>query len=119
MLLPFDAIVTTNYDWNARWFLSASPRGISAELSEIYNTASLQKSFEDPKDLRLIYMHGKAWEKESRLVVDRFDYAELMSEHDGLFDFVTNLLRDACTLYVGFSLNDPSFNLLEDRLHPP
>jgi hypothetical protein len=49
-------------------------------------------------------------------VFDRFDYAKLLAERDGILDYVTYLLMDSHVIYVGFGLDDPTFNLMETRL---
>jgi hypothetical protein len=49
-------------------------------------------------------------------VLDKFDYAKLLTERDGMLDYVTFLLRDSHILYVGFGLDDPTFNQMETRL---
>ena len=108
--LPFDEIVTTNYDSNILWFLDNS----GARCTEITTSSDLAPSLQKDARRRLFYLHGKAYN--SPLVVDRFDYAELLAERDGMLDFVTHLLRDAHVIYVGFGLDDPSFNLIETRL---
>lgn len=110
--LPFDDIVTTNYDSNILWFLEK----FGIDCCEITKSADLASSLQNESRRRLIYLHGKANNSPSPLTLDRFDYAELLAERDGLLDFTTYLLREAHVIYVGFGLDDPSFNLIETRL---
>lgn len=122
--LPFDDIVTTNYDSLIKHFLDVrfKPQLDREEIPyiEIKDFNSLVKSFNAIRTRRLIYLHGKVplseSDKDSRLIFDRFDYANLVAERDGMLDYVTNLLRDSHVIYVGFGLDDLTFNLMESRL---
>ena len=109
--LPFRDIVTTNYDSNIHHFLDP-PKNT---LREITCTKNLSRALEGDDTPRLFYLHGKAGH--SDLVLDRFDYAQLLAERDGILDYVTFLLRNSHVLYIGFGLDDPTFNLMETRLN--
>lgn len=113
--LPFDDIVTTNYDRHiARFLLEPDEeRQEKIAFAEITNSTDLISNSEVRH--RLFYLHGKVGQS-TPLVFDRFDYAKLMSERDGLLDYVTYLLMDSHVIYVGFGLDDPTFNLMETRL---
>jgi hypothetical protein len=111
--LPFDDIITTNYDGNIARFLRRHLRPEKKTFTEITKSVDLISSKSEGSH-RLFYLHGKA--RQSQLVFDRFDYAELLAERDGILDYVTYLLMDSHVIYVGFGLDDPTFNLMETRL---
>jgi hypothetical protein len=109
--LPFQDIVTTNYDSNIKHFFDPDNR----MLTEVTCTKHLLSAFVGSNTPRLFYLHGKV--DESDLILDRFDYAQLLAERDGILDYVTFLLRNSHVIYIGFALDDPSFNLVETRLN--
>jgi hypothetical protein len=114
LTLPFDDIVTTNYDHHIARFLKTRQKPI--EYVDITDSRDLARASAGNGAVpRLFYLHGKAG-PEARLVFDRFDYAALLAERDGIVDYVTYLLRDAHVIYVGFGLDDQTFNLMETRL---
>ena len=114
--LPFDDIVTTNYDSHIARFLQQPDEesGETISFEEITNSKDLISSKSEGSH-RLFYLHGKVGQSQP-LVFDRFDYAALMAERDGILDYVTYLLMDSHVIYVGFGLDDPTFNLMETRL---
>lgn len=110
LTLEFEDIVTTNYDDNIAHFLKKKNK----QFIEITESQDMAKSLRGGRENYLFYLHGKAGK--SPLVFDRFDYAKLLAERDGILDYVTFLLRDSHAIYVGFGLDDPTFNLVETRL---
>ena len=113
--LPFQDIITTNYDSHIVRFLQ-EPDEERGEISfrEITTSKDLVSFKSESDRCRIFYLHGKA--RQSPLVFDRFDYAELLAERDGILDYVTYLLMDSHVIYVGFGLDDPTFNMMETRL---
>ena len=109
--LPFDDIVTTNYDSNVEYFLGK----IGKKCKPITNPFARCDTLLTKDAVRLFYLHGKAGE--SPLVFDRRDFSKLAATPDGILRYVTFLLGDSNVVYVGFALNDPSFNLIEARVH--
>lgn len=130
LALPFDDIVTTNYDSYIPRFLKARQerlrvrqgrRGRGAaqrahDFKEIVKYDDLARASRREGVPRIFYLHGRA-KVSDRLIFDRFDYAELLTQRDGMLDYVTYLLRDAHVIYVGFGLDDLTFNQMETRLH--
>jgi SIR2-like protein len=114
--LPFQDIITTNYDSHIARFLQEpdEDRGEKISFQEITTSKDLVSFKSESGRRRLFYLHGKA--RQSRLVFDRFDYAGLLAERDGILDYVTYLLMDSHVIYVGFGLDDPTFNMMETRL---
>lgn len=110
--LPFADIVTTNYDSNTSHFAEHIYPG--EEFIEITSSSDMKKHFDGRESRRFFYLHGKVGR---RLVFDRFEYAHLLNERDGIIDYVTFLLRGSHVLFVGFSLDDLSFNLMDTHLH--
>jgi hypothetical protein len=132
LTLPFDDIVTTNYDSYIPRFLkvrqerrsarpekkgAGPPAGHAHGFEEIVNiTDDLARASKREGVPRIFYLHGRA-KVSRRLIFDRFDYAEMLMQRDGMLDYVTHLLRDAHVIYVGFGLDDLTFNQMETRLH--
>lgn len=113
--LAFSDIVTTNYDTNIEYFNGNRERQLP--LQKIVDAADIARRPDHASERRVFYLHGRVGETRRRLVFDRFDYAELLAQHDGLLAYVTHLLRDSHVIYVGFGLDDSSFNLMETRLY--
>lgn len=109
--LRFRDIVTTNYDSNIQYFFDPEKN----ILAEITNAKGLYGALDGKEQPGLFYLHGKAGV--SDLILDRFDYAQLLAEPDGILAYVTFLLRNSHVIYVGFGLDDPTFNLIETRLN--
>jgi hypothetical protein len=107
--LFFRDIVTTNYDSNIQYFFDPNRN----TLAEITSTKDLFHALDGKEQPGLFYLHGKAGH--SDLVLDRFDYAQLLAEPDGILNYVTVLLRNSHVIYIGFGLDDPTFNLIETR----
>lgn len=136
--MPASVVVTTNYDsvlekeFVAReiqdpWEFAEDPqekykprvadylKPHLKNVHQVYNMETLYSSLSTP-GLKFIYLHGSVSDKDSKLVFDRFDYAELLAEKDGLLDYVTHLMTGYPAIYVGFGLDDPSFNLIQERI---
>ena len=117
--LPFGDIVTTNYDGHIARFLKKrnerlSRAGKDRPFFEITKADSIATASKQEGCPRIFYLHGRVGK--SLLVLDRFDYAKLLTERDGMLDYVAFLLRDSHVIYVGFGLDDPTFNQMETRL---
>jgi hypothetical protein len=114
--LPFQDIITTNYDSHIVRFLREPDEDRDKiSFQEITTSKDLVSFKSESGRRRLFYLHGKARQSE-KLVFDRFDYAGLLAERDGILDYVTYLLMDSHVIYVGFGLDDPTFNMMETRL---
>jgi tetratricopeptide (TPR) repeat protein len=109
--LPFSDIITTNYDTNISYFFE---RCTAEELQEVASTKELRESLDGQRGRRIFYLHGIV--ERGELVFDRFDYAHMLEERDGLRDYVTFVMRGSHVVYLGFSLEDLSFNLLDAHL---
>ena len=109
--LPFIDIVTTNYDSHIVRFLEKKGR----KFVEIADAESIATASKGEGCSRIFYLHGRVG-ADAPLVLDKFDYAKLLTERDGMLDYVTFLLRDSHVLYVGFGLDDLTFNQMETRL---
>src|ERR1043165_8303834 len=117
--LPFGDIVTTNYDGHIARFLKKrnerlAGRGEARPFVEITDADSIATASKEEGCPRIFYLHGRVGK--AQLVLDRFDYAKLLTERDGMLDYVAFLLRDSHVIYVGFGLDDPTFNQMETRL---
>ena len=122
--LPFNDIVTTNYDSHIMRFLKkkgyveltdpTSNARTSKGYVEITDSTSIATSSKIENCSRIFYLHGRVGK--SQVVFDRFDYAKFLTERDGMLDYVTFLLRDSHIIYVGSGLDDPTFNQMETRL---
>ena len=124
--LPYRDIITTNYDTNLEYFLEKSRTGgrrlvPGEDIHLITDANSIRASYGKSGKPRLVYLHGRIQNhfnpSERSLILDRFDYARLLNGWRGLLGFVTGILRESHVLYVGFDLDDPSFNLIEAQLY--
>ena len=109
LLLPFHDIVTTNYDSNIEYFLNK--KDPSKRFRVIDQPFEMCNTLEERDVSRIIYLHGRAGS--SPLVFDRRDFARLAAMPDGMLKYVISLLGNSHVVYVGFALDDPSFNLIE------
>lgn len=109
--LPFSDIITTNYDTNISYFLG---QRTDEPPQEVASTEELRANLDGRRGRRIFYLHGIVGR--GKLVFDRFDYARLLEEREGLRDYVTFVMRGSHVIYLGFSLEDLSFNLLDEHL---
>ena len=92
-------------------------RRLFLEVHAIYNDDSLTYAYGRP-GVRLFYLHGSLVHKVAgnryNIVFDRYEYAALSQRGSRIFDHVRHLMESMPAIYIGFGLDDPSFNLIED-----
>lgn len=130
--LPFDDIITTNYDTSISKFLEDEKkyrtevaddikfyRGYDIEAhdtNEIFNPKTFLQSITERKQ-RLYYIHGKADKNgENFLVFDKFDFANLIAGVDTILDYAIGQIIGSTLVYFGFGLDDQTFNYVQERL---
>ena len=71
---------------------------------------------------RLFYLHGKAKtesdavDREYNLIFDKYDYANLFSKDNEILNYLVIVLLRYGVLYVGFGLDDQTFDYMESRI---
>lgn len=131
--LPFNDIVTTNFDWSVEEFLKYENTNRKESRSEIqkvrrynkeeidfsviYDLSSFLNSIASKKEHRLFYIHGKADSNGSNfLVFDKFDFARLIAQRDSVLEYLIGQFLNSTILYIGFGLDDQTFNYIQERL---
>jgi len=108
--LPVSTLFTTNYDQLielafARW---KTPLTVSSRPSEF-----LAHQAQAPQR-HLVKLHGSI-ERSETIVLTRDDYARSRRERAEMFAHLAQHTRFATFVFVGFSLADPTFNLIRDE----
>jgi len=107
--LPVSGIITTNYDRSLHLgcarFKGCDVMPLELRDETMKNGALISEFF-------IARIHGRA-EVPSTMVVDDGDYRLLLDNRD-YKDFLTTLLRERPTLFVGFSFLDPAINSVLD-----
>jgi SIR2-like domain len=140
--LPSTVIVTTNYDDVIEKALIERGRAIQAatrtatgdfvsespthdenflhpslsQVHAIFDDGSLTSAYGKP-GVRLFYLHGSVVHQTNNrynIVFDRYEYAALSQRGSRIFDHVRHKIETMPAIYIGFGLDDPSFNLIED-----
>jgi len=108
--LPVPTLFTTNYDrlielafarWNPRLAVSSRPPEFLAQQAQV-------------PERHLVKLHGSIERPES-IVLTRDDYARSRRERAEMFGHLAQQARFATFIFVGFSLADPTFNLIRDE----
>jgi hypothetical protein len=107
--LPIKKIFTTNYD-------ELIETAYQDEKITLLNSASAQ-DFMDNKAKKglhhLIKLHGTISSPKT-IVLTRTNYAKSRHERTEMFRYLTTEFEDSTFLFIGFSLQDPNFNILFD-----
>jgi hypothetical protein len=133
--LPFNDIITTNFDTAILKFLKEEEkyratitiakrikfyRGydvVAREIQEIFNPTTFLQSITEPPKPRLFYVHGKADKLgENFLVFDKFDFAKLIAGRDSILEYLIGQIISSTVVYFGFGLDDQTFNYIQERL---
>ena len=107
--LPFNALITTNYD---RSFHDAYAkfRGSSAIPLELKDRSLRASS--SISEYFIARIHGRS-ELPDTMIYDSFHYEKIKTDHD-YRDFVVSTLRQRPVMFLGFSFADPAISLLLD-----
>lgn len=107
--LPITRIFTTNYDELIE--LTYQTKGLQLRVS------SSSQEFTDHRAIKpayhLIKLHGTISHPDT-IVLTRSDYARSRHERIKMFSYLTDQFEYASFLFIGFSLQDPNFNILYD-----
>lgn len=111
--LPFAGIVTTNYDnLFERAFAEAGMGNVQAPTHA--DKAGLGTLLFDEAPTFVLKAHGDVQRPESIVLAAR-DYRELVHTNRAFSDLFSAILMSHAVLFVGYSLNDPDFQMLLDR----
>lgn len=131
--LPFNDIITTNFDPSLTQFLEKEDvfreehksdflryRGYEKKQNkvvEIFDQTSFLQSITKQPRPRLFYIHGKADENGNNfLVFDKFEFAKLLSDEVGMLNYLINQFLFSTVIYFGFGLDDQTFNFIQEKL---
>lgn len=108
--LPLRELFTTNYDSLIEMaFEESGPELVVSTTPREF----LRSEVERPEH-HLIKLHG-TWDRPSEIVLTRDDYARSRLERAEMFRHFAQTTRFATFLFIGFSLSDPTFNLIRDE----
>ncbi len=114
--LPFDAIVTTNFDRSLHDAFSRA-HGRTAFAAEL-GDPSLKRALYSWKDPYIARIHGRA-EVPQTMVIDGDDYKRTEADGDYI-DFLIHVLTRKRCVFVGFSFVDPAISrvlqVVDDRV---
>jgi SIR2-like domain len=112
--VPFDLVVTTNFDFLLELGYSAAQR----YCRPILNEDELGIDAVSPR-VDLIKLHGDLHHSE-RMIVTEEDYDAFLTRYPLMATFIANLLISKTALFIGYSLEDYDFRqiwqLIKDRL---
>jgi tetratricopeptide (TPR) repeat protein len=115
LALPWQAIFTTNYD-------AAIERGFELNPKPRRNPVVISASAEmvplDPRfDLPIYHLHGYLYTSgKPRILITEDDYALFAEKRRMLFEILKLSFATAPILYVGYSHNDPNWNMVQAEL---
>lgn len=112
--LPFDMIVTTNFEF----LLEAAYGQAGRPCRPIVDEDHLPIAAQGP-EVRILKLHGDLHHPK-RMVITEEDYDRFLDTYPLLATYLANLLITRTALFIGYSLDDPDFRqiwqVLRDRL---
>jgi hypothetical protein len=108
--LPIREVFTTNYDG----LIEVAFERFHSELIVSPDPASFLKNKVQNPEHHLVKLHG-TWDDHASIVLTRDDYARSRMARAEMFDSFAQEARFTTFLFVGFSLADPTFNLIRDE----
>ena len=101
--IPFDLVVTTNFDFLLERQYEATPRYCRPVIDE----DQLSVNVDEPA-LQLLKLHADLHHP-TRLVVTEADYDGFLADYPLLGTYLANLLITRTAVFIGYSLDDPDF----------
>jgi hypothetical protein len=112
--LPFEKVVTTNFDFLLEQAYTAISKYCIPLISEEQLSVGNSQT-----GIRLLKLHGDLHHP-SRLVVTEEDYDSFLTTYPLLATHLSSLLIDHTAFFIGYSLDDPDFRqiwqVIKDRL---
>ena len=112
--LPFELVVTTNFDF----LLEQGYARLQRHCQPVINEDQLSVHFDKPS-VALLKLHGDLHHP-NRLVATEEDYDAFLNRYPLLATYLANLLIRMTPLFLGYSLDDPDFRqvwqVIGDRL---
>jgi uncharacterized protein YutE (UPF0331/DUF86 family) len=107
--IPFDEIITTNFDFLLEKAYEKRTRNYHPILDDSQLPIGQTKSGDLlRRQTRILKMHGDL-NHPSRLIVTESDYDTFVHDYPLLSTYVANLLMVRTPLFIGYSLDDPDF----------
>jgi tetratricopeptide (TPR) repeat protein len=113
--LPWQAIFTTNYDAviERAFEQNPSPRRNPVVISSSAEVVALDPRF----DIPVYHLHGYLYGSgKPRILITEEDYALFYEKRRMLFEILKLNFATSPILYVGYSHNDPNWNMLQAEL---
>jgi hypothetical protein len=107
--LGLPLVFSTNYDQ----VLEQAYRQANVQLDVSIDEEQFKGNLARRPPRHLVKMHGGI-ENASTIILTRTDYSKSRSLRKEMFGYLRGQLTQATFLFVGFSLADPNFNLLQD-----
>lgn len=107
--LDFEEIITTNYD-------TLLERAFREQFIEPQVVVKGQDLVSKRRPPRIIKMHGCLELNRSGLVVTGSDFLSYAETHPWVQVFVTQMFVQSTVLFLGFGLNDPAFQAINERV---
>lgn len=107
--LNFEEIITTNYD-------TLLERAFAKQFIDSQVVVDGQDLVAKRCPPRIIKMHGCLKLKSSGLVVTGSDFLAYAEKHPWVQIFVTQTFVQSTVLFIGFGLNDPAFQAINERV---
>ena len=104
--LPFDIIITTNFDFLLEMAYEQRSRQYIPILGE--DQLSISKLSSDNNITTILKIHGDL-NHPNKMVITEEDYDSYITNHPLMSTYIANLLITRTPLFIGYSLDDPDF----------
>lgn len=115
------AIFTTNYDNVIQQAYDSYPSPMQNYVTITKSTGI--KEYVSQLEVPIFHLHGALFEENSLdIIITQQDYIKFKNQRKMMFDYLKHQMVVSCVLYIGYSNNDPNWNLLiseiEEEFYP-
>jgi len=110
-LIPFRAIITTNYDN----LIEKAYYEINNRFPKILASDNINIDSNVPEQFFVAKIHGDI-EDPSTIVLSQIDYMNLLHQSPNYLDFMQKLFKNYTILFIGYSFSDPDIRFIVDKL---
>ena len=113
--LRWRAIFTTNYDFGIErcYELLPSPKQNPISIAFSSQVVAYDPRFQVP----IYHLHGTLFGSDKpQIVITRDDYLRFRERRRGIFELLKNSFATSTILYIGYSHQDPNWNLVLDEM---